>query len=106
MATHLRLVAIAAMLALSLIDGGCGASSHTIVGKWHSPADATAMVWEFFPNGAVMIGRDKGRYTFGDQRRIKIEMPFAKSIYQMELVGDRLMLQPMTGAKLELTRIK
>ena len=75
-------------------------------GNGRPTGDANAIVWEFYPNGAITIGKDAGRYTFGDQHRIKIEMPFGKSIYQMELAGDRLTLQSMKGAKLELTRVQ
>jgi hypothetical protein len=86
--------------------GGCGGPSRDIVDKWRTSGDANAMVWEFFPNGSVLIGSDKGRYSFGDQNRIKIQTPFGTSIYQMELSGDHLTLKPPNGSKLELTRIK
>jgi hypothetical protein len=84
---------------------GCGGPSHDIIGKWRT-SDASAIVWEFSPNGIVLVGKDKGRYTFGDQKRIKIQTPFSTSVYQMEIVGDHMNLTSPGGLKLELTRIK
>jgi hypothetical protein len=76
-----------------------------IVGKWRS-ADANAIVWEFAPNGTVLIGVDQGRYSFGDQNRVKIQTRFSSSVYQMEFSGDKLILRSPKGSNLELTRIK
>ena len=84
---------------------GCGGPTGKVVGKWRT-LDSSAMIWEFSSNGAVQIGTTKGRYTFGDQKRIKIETPFATSVYQMEFAGDRLILRSPGGSKVELTRIK
>ncbi len=83
---------------------GCG--NPTIVGKWRLSWTSSAMVWEFSTNGSVLIGDVRGRYTFGDQNRIKIETPFATSVYQMEISGDRMILQEPGGSKLEFTRIR
>ncbi len=84
---------------------GCGGPSRDIIGKWKT-ADATAMVWEFSPNGSVLVGKDKGRYTFGDQKRIKIQTSFATSVYQMQIADDHMTLTGPSGLKLELTKIK
>ncbi len=82
---------------------GCGNSS--IVGKWRmSGSDAT--VWEFRSNGAVLVGDVSGRYKFGDQDRIKIETPFATSVYQLRISGDHMTLQEPGGSQLEFTRMK
>ncbi len=81
---------------------GCGSSS--IVGKWRM-AGSDATVWEFSKNGGVLLGDVHGRYKFGDQDRIKIETPFATTVYQMELSGDRMTLQEPGGSKLEFTKI-
>ncbi len=82
---------------------GCGNSS--IVGKWRmSGSDAT--VWEFRSNGAVLVGDVSGRYKFGDQDRIKIETPFATTVYQVNISGEHLVLQEPGGTKLEFTRIR
>jgi outer membrane biogenesis lipoprotein LolB len=100
---RLGLIALAVFLC---IMSGCGSRSRDIVGKWRTSRDANAMVWEFSPNGAVLIGSDKGRYSFGDQNRVKIETPFAKSVYQIEVSGDRMTLRQPNGSKLEFTKIK
>jgi hypothetical protein len=65
-----------------------------------------AAVWEFSSNSSVLVGDIRGRYTFGDQNRIKIETPFATSVYQLEISDDRMILQEPGGPKLEFTRIK
>ena len=82
---------------------GCGNSS--IIGKWRM-AGSNATVWEFFSNGAVLVGDVRGRYKFGDQDRIKIETPFATTVYQMTISGDQMVLQEPDGPKLEFTRIR
>jgi len=64
------------------------------------------MVWEFSSDGSVLIGTNRGRYRFGDNNRIKIETPIATSVYQMELVGDKITLKEPNGSKLVLTRVK
>ena len=84
---------------------GCGGFSHHVVGKWRMSQDANAMVWEFSKNGAVLIGNTRGRYTL-DRNRVKIETPFAKTVYQMEFSGDRMILREPNGPKLEFTRIR
>ena len=67
---------------------------------------ANAVVWEFSTNGAVVIGDIRGRYSFGTDDRIKIETPFAKSVYTFEISGDRMVLREPNGPKLEFTRIR
>jgi hypothetical protein len=64
------------------------------------------MVWEFSKNGSVLVGNIRGRYRFGDQNRVKIETPFATSVYQMEISGDRMILREASGSKLEFTRLR
>jgi hypothetical protein len=63
------------------------------------------MAWEFSKNGAVLIGKTQGRYTL-DRNRVKIETPFAKTVYQMEFSGDRMILREPNGPKLEFWRIR
>jgi hypothetical protein len=63
-------------------------------------------VWEFSKNGSILIGDVRGRYQFGDQNRIKIETPFATSVYLLEISGDRMTLRELGGPKLEFTRIR
>jgi hypothetical protein len=67
-------------------------------------SDAT--VWEFSSNGAVLVGDARGRYRFGDQDRIKIETPFATTVYQLNISGDQMTLEEPGGGKLEFTRIR
>jgi hypothetical protein len=97
----LRIIVLAVLVSAM---GGCGKSA--IVGKWHMSGDAGATVWEFSKNGSILIGDVRGRYKFGDQNRIKIETPFATSVYQLEISGDRMILREVGGSKLEFTRIR
>ncbi|PYJ30648.1 MAG: hypothetical protein DMF24_00190 [Verrucomicrobia bacterium] len=97
----LRVIISAALLCLI---AGCGTSS--IVGKWRM-SGSEATVWEFKSNGAVLVGDVTGKYKFGDQDRIKIETPFATSVYQLEISGDHMTLREPGGTpKLEFTRIR
>ena len=63
-------------------------------------------VWEFSSNGSVLVGEVRGRYKFGDQDRIKIETPFATTVYLVTLLNDQLVLQDLGGSKLEFTRVR
>ena len=83
---------------------GCGKSS--IVGKWRMSGTQDQIVWEFLSNGSVLVGDIRGRYKFGDQDRIKVETPFATTVYVMNLSGDQLVLQEPGGSKLEFTRVR
>ena len=67
-------------------------------------SDAT--VWEFSRNGSVLVGDVRGRYRFGDNDRIKIETPFATTVYQIKMAGDQLVLQEPGGSKLQFTKVK
>lgn len=95
---------IIAAIALLFAMASCGNSS--IVGKWRLIGGSNAILWEFSANGAVLVGDLRGRYKFGDQDRIKIETPFATTVYQMKISGDRMTLQEPGGSKLEFTRIR
>jgi hypothetical protein len=98
-----RLGIIASTVLLCAI-AGCG--NPTIVGKWRMMGGSNATLWEFSENGVVLIGDVRGRYKFGDQGRIKVETPFATSVYQLEISGDRMTLRQLGGPKLEFTRIR
>ena len=63
-------------------------------------------VWEFSGNGSVLVGEVRGRYKLGNQDRIKIETPFATTVYLMTLSNDQLVLQDLGGSKLEFTRLR
>jgi hypothetical protein len=85
---------------------GCGSKAHHIVGAWCVGDNSNAMVWEFSSDGSVLIGTNRGHYSFGDNERIKIETSIATSVYQMKLVGDKMTLIEPSGSKLVLTRVK
>ncbi|PYI71321.1 MAG: hypothetical protein DMF08_08920 [Verrucomicrobia bacterium] len=63
-------------------------------------------VWEFSGNGSVLVGEVRGRYKFGGENRIKIETPFATTVYLVTLSNDQLVLQEMGGSRLEFTRVR
>ena len=97
----LIITAIGLMLAMT----GCGNSS--VVGKWRLiGGESDAILWEFSTNGGVLVGDMRGKYKFGDQNRIKIETPFATTVYQLKISGDQMTLQEPGGSKLEFTRIR
>ena len=100
-----RLVLVASAAVLYAL-AGCGGSNAEIVGKWRTAEDSSAMVWEFSRNGAVLMGDIRGRYSFGDRDRIKIETRFATAVYQLALSEDRMTLKDPNGSKLEFTRSK
>ena len=83
---------------------GCGNSS--IVGKWRMSGTENQTVWEFFRNGSALVGEVRGKYKFGDQGRIKIETPFATTVYLVTLSNEQLVLQEIGGSKLEFTRVR
>lgn len=99
-----RLLLVPASAVLLFVISGCGNSS--IVGKWRMSGNENQTVWEFSANGSVLVGEVRGRYKFGDQDRLKIETPFATTVYVMNLSNDQLVLQDLAGSKLEFTRIK
>jgi len=101
--TRLRLASASTVLLLILV--GCG-NSTTIVGKWRMSGAENQPVWEFFGNGSVLIGEVRGKYKFGDQERIKIETPFATTVYVVKLSSGQLELEQPGGPKLEFTRIR
>ena len=90
--------------ALLCILAGCGNSS--IVGKWRMSGAENQTVWEFLGNGSVLVGEVRGKYKFGDQDRIKIETPFATTVYLVKLSSDQLVLEELGGSKLEFTRVR
>jgi hypothetical protein len=92
-------------LAFCLISG-CESKSRQIVGNWRTGADPSGMVWEFSSDGSVMMGTNRGRYSFGDNNRIKIQTSVATSVYQIELLGDKMTLTEPNGSQLHFTRIK
>jgi hypothetical protein len=104
-ARHKSRLRIMASTVFLCVMAGCGGPSRELVGKWRMSQDANAIVWEFSKNGALLIGNTRGRYTL-DRNRVKIETAFAKTVYQMEFSGDRMILREPDGPKLEFTRIR
>jgi hypothetical protein len=103
-ASRVRLLSITASGLVLLVVSGCGNSS--IVGKWRMSGAENQMIWEFSENGSLLAGDVRGRYKFGDQDRIKIETPFATSVYLVKISSDQLVLQEPGGSKLEFTRMR
>jgi len=103
-ARRTRLLSITASAVVFFVISGCGKAS--IVGKWRMSGAENQTVWEFSGNGSVLVGEVRGRYKFGDQDRIKIETPFATTVYLVTLSSDQLVLQEPGGSKLEFTRIR
>jgi hypothetical protein len=101
---RVRLLLAPALAVLLFVMAGCGNSS--IVGKWRMSGAENQTVWEFSGNGSVLVGEVRGRYKFGDQGRIKIETPFATTVYLVTLSNDQLVLQELGGYKLEFTRVR
>jgi hypothetical protein len=99
-----RLLLLPASAVLLFVIAGCGNSS--IVGKWRMSGAENQTVWEFSGNGTVLVGEVGGRYKLGDQDRIKIETPFATTVYLVKLSSDQLVLQELGGSKLEFTRVR
>src|SRR6478609_8403827 len=99
-----RLLLALASAVLVFVMAGCGNSS--IVGKWRMSGSENQTVWEFLSNGSVLVGEVHGRYKFGDQDRIKIETPFATTVYVVKVSSDQLVLQELSGSKLEFTRVR
>ena len=98
---------ITAMAVLLLAMAGCGNPSPEIVGKWEmSGGDPKARVWEFSTDRSVLIGKTRGRYSLGDNNRVKVQTPYGTMAYHMEFWGDHMILTEVNGAKLEFNKIK
>ena len=101
---HDRLLVRLALLAAIFALAGCGDLHQQIAGKWKTGSGE--VVWEFFANGVVTTDGAPGRYSFGDNNRIKIQTGAATFVYQLELQGDRMILKDAKGSAFELNRIK
>src|ERR687891_56124 len=99
-----RLLLAPASAALLFVLVGWGETR--IVGKWRMSGAENQTVWEFSSNGSVLVGEVRGRYKLGNQDRIKIETPFATTVYLVKLSSDQLVLQELGGSKLEFTRVR
>src|SRR5467141_2546642 len=101
--THIR--SVAGVILLSILIA-CGGPTRDIVGKWRTGSEPNDVVWEFASNGAVTIGKTRGRYSFGDSGRIKIETPSGSSVYQAQITRDHMTFREASGSRLEFTRLK
>src|SRR5881394_2543673 len=99
-----RLLVAPALAVLLFVMAGCGNSR--IVGRWRMSGAENQTVWEFSGNGSVLVGEVRGRYKLGGENRIKIETPFATTVYLVTLSNDQLVLQEMGGSRLEFTRVR
>jgi hypothetical protein len=99
-----RFIAACLLVSFCLLTG-CGGNSHNVVGAWRTSTDPNAMVWEFSSDGSVLMGTNRGRYSFGDNNRIKIQTSIGTAVYQMEIAGDKMTLKEPIGSKLVLTRV-
>ena len=97
---------MAAVLALLFALVSCDNKASQIVGKWKVAADPGGAVWEFAPDKSVDMGGRKGRYSFGDQGRLKVQTQFATFVYQLELSQERMVLTEPNGTRTELERVK
>lgn len=94
---------IIVLCGLSLV-ASC-ARSDGLAGKWQMSGQQN-VVWEFTSNGGLNQAGTGGKYSFGDNQRLKIETPFATSVYQMQVTGDQLTLTDARGSKLTFRRVK
>ena len=83
----------------------CG-NGESVVGKWKMTSDPNGAVWEFSASKAVDMAGKRGKYTFGDQGRLKVQTQFATFVYQLELSGDRMVLTEPNGTKTTFERVK
>ena len=96
---------LSALLAIALLTA-CDSAESRIVGKWRPVGDPNTAAWEFSANKAVNIGGKTGKYSFGDQGRLKVKTQFATFVYVLDLSADRMVLTEPNGTKTELERIR
>ena len=95
-----------ALVALLLALPGCNRSRSQIIGKWQVIGGSSEVVWEFFENGSLSAGGMPGKYSFGDNDRIKIQTPTATFVHQIEFAGDHMIWKGLDGTRTELMRVK
>ena len=102
----LKRFSLALLVIAAMCVAGCDSRESRIVGKWKVKGASDAQIWEFAANKAVDMQGRKGKYSFGDQGRLKVQTPSATFVYQVEVSDDRLVLTEPTGTKTELERVK
>ena len=94
------------MTTAAALLSACDSKEKQVVGKWKVAGGPETATWEFSASKAVdMMGR-KGKYTFGDQGRLKVQTQSATFVYQVQLSADRMTLTEPNGTKVELERVK
>ena len=93
------------MLVAALLTA-CDNKDDRIVGRWKVAGGSADAVWEFSANKAVDIVGRKGKYSFGDRGRLKVQTQSATFMYQLQLADDRMTLTEPNGTKVELQRLK
>lgn len=93
---------ILASLLVFFALSGCNRSREQLVGKWKSGE----VIWEFASNGTLTTEGASGRYSFGDNDRIKIQTGAATFVYQFSIQGDRMTWKDPSGTTMELTRVR
>lgn len=98
---------ISALLLVAVLGlTSCGGPKKEIIGKWRVEGNASDVVWDFRANGSVTSGDAPGRYSFGDNDRLKIETRSATFVRQIEIKGDHMTWREPNGTKTELVRVK
>lgn len=93
-------------LLIAALLAGCGGAESQIVGKWKRVGDPNAEGWEFSANKAVNMAGRSGKYSFGDQGRLKVQTQFATFVYQLEVSENRMVLTEPNGTRTEFERVK
>jgi hypothetical protein len=101
----MRLWLVCTIVVAALLSG-CDSRESQIVGKWKVAGGSETATWEFSANKAVDMSGRKGKYTFGDQGRLKVQTQTATFMYQLQLSDDRMTLTEPNGTKIELQRVK
>jgi hypothetical protein len=97
---------VTALLALLFTLVSCDSKERQIVGKWKVVGDPSGSIWEFAANKSVDMAGRKGKYTFGDQGRVKVQTQFATFVYQLSISSDRMTLTEPNGTRTELERVE
>ena len=102
----LKRFCFALMAVAAICVAGCDGREKSVVGKWKVAGGGDGAVWEFAANKGVDMNGRKGKYSFGDQGRLKVQTQFATFVYQLEMKEDRMVLLEPNGTRLEFERVK
>jgi hypothetical protein len=101
-----NLIRLTSAALLLFLFASCGGPEKQIVGKWKTANGSSEAIWEFFGNGTLNNDGAPGRYTFGDNKRIKIQTQSATFIYQFEIQNDAMTWIASNGSRTEFARVK